>query len=211
MPYALAFSADCRQVAAVGYDHDHDRYIMLFDAGTGDLQKIITGNSDAPIAMAYSPVDMQLVAGYYDGTIRLWDPTTGDLQKILVGHTDRVWNVAFSPDGTRVVSACHKAVNFWDAATGDLQGTSTYPYARTVAFSPDGKQAAACFNYHMIIWDAAGKVQKAIACQSAGIVTSMAFSPNGKEIVTGSDDTTIRRWGITLGDTENVVGHSGGL
>ncbi|KAJ5990302.1 hypothetical protein N7522_010509 [Penicillium canescens] len=206
-PNALAFSADCRQIAATGVYHDNG-FIMLFDAATGDLQKILTDYSDTPLALAFSPDDMQLVSSSYDGTVRLWDTTTGDLQKTLVGHTGRVWTVAFSPDGKQIVSACYNIINLWNAATGDLQKTLAYPYARRVAFSPDSKQIAACFTNCMIFWDAAGNIQKTLACQS-DTVMSMAFSPNGKQIVTGSTDTTIRRWDITIGATQNVVGHSG--
>ncbi|GFF65994.1 vegetative incompatibility protein HET-E-1 [Aspergillus lentulus] len=206
-PHALAFSADCRQIAATGYYHDN-QCIMLFDAATGDPQKILTGDSDTTLALAFSPDDMQLVSGSYDGTVRLWDTTTGDLQKTLVGHTDSVRTVAFSPDGKKIVSASYNTINLWNAATGDLQKTLAYPYARTVAFSPDSKQIAACFTNGMIFWDTAGNIQKTLACQ-LGTVMSMAFSPTGRQIVTGSTDTTIRRWDITIGATQNVVGHSG--
>ncbi|KAK2470174.1 hypothetical protein H9L39_18322 [Fusarium oxysporum f. sp. albedinis] len=207
-PYALAFSAGCRQLAAVGVGLDENSYIMLFDATTGDRQKILEDHPHRPLAMAFSPDNTQLVASYLDGTIRIWDPTTGGIQKTLVGHKDRIWNVVFSPDSTRIVSACHETVNFWDAATGDLQLTATYPNARAVAFSPDGKQCAVCFTHDMIIWDAEGKAQKTIAFRSAAVVMSMAWSPNGKEIVTGSGDNIIRRWDITLGDTLHAIGHS---
>lgn len=206
-PYALAFSSDLRQTAAAGDYHDN-RLIMLFDTATGDLQKILADHSDGPLALAFSPDDKQLVSSFYDGTIRLWDTTSGDLLKTLVGHRIPVRTVAFSPDGKQIASACHKKVNLWNAGTGDLQRTLAYPYARTVAFSPDSKQIAACRDDCMIFWDAAGDVQKTLAYQS-GTVMSMAFSPNGKQIVTGSTDTTIRRWDIAIGATQSVVGHSG--
>ncbi|KAJ5185280.1 hypothetical protein N7472_010120 [Penicillium cf. griseofulvum] len=206
-PYALAFSADCRQIAATGYYHDNE-FIMLFDAATGDLQKILTDHSVTPLALAFSPDNMQLVSSSWNGKVRLWDTTTGALQKTLVGHTNRVWDVAFSPDGKQIVSACYKTINLWNAATGDLQKTLAYPEARRVAFSPDSTRIAACFTDCMMFWDAVGNVRKTLACQ-LGAVMSMAFSPNGKQIVTGSIDTTIRRWDITIGATQNVVGHSG--
>ncbi|CAI6095943.1 unnamed protein product [Clonostachys chloroleuca] len=207
-PYALAFSADCRQLAAVGVGLDENSYIMLFDATTGDRQKILQDHPHRPLAMAFSLDNTQLVASYLDGTIRIWDPTTGGIQKTLVGHKDRIWNVVSSPDSKRIVSACHETVNFWDAATGDLQLTATYPNARAVAFSPDGKQCAVCFTHDMIIWDTESKAQKTIAFRSAAVVMSMAWSPNGKEVVTGSSDNIVRRWGITLGDTLHAIGHS---
>ncbi|KAJ5668368.1 uncharacterized protein N7477_006938 [Penicillium maclennaniae] len=204
---ALDISADCRQIAATGRYHDEE-FIILFDAATGDLQKIFADHPDTPLALAFSPDSMQLVSSSIEGTVCLWDTTTGDLQKTLVGHRDRVWTVAFSPDGKQIISASYNTINLWNAATGDLQKRLAYPDAWTAAFSPDSKQIAACFTDCMIFWDAAGNLQKTLACQ-ADRVTCMAFSPNGKQIITGSTDNTIRRWDTTIGATQNVVGHSG--
>jgi FOG: WD40 repeat len=69
-PYAVAFSADCRQIAAVGWYHDH-QVIMLFDTATWDLQKILTAHSDTVLALAFSPDNRQLVSGSFDRTVRL--------------------------------------------------------------------------------------------------------------------------------------------
>lgn len=204
-PYAAAFSADCRQIAANGYHHDNE-VIMLFGAATGDLQKILTDHPDRPSAMAFSPDAMHLVSSYDDGTIRLWDTTTGELQKTLVSHTGTARTVAFSPDGKQILSDSYGTINLWNSAADDLQKTLAYPYPGSVAFSPDSQQIAACSTDGIIFWDAAGNTQKTLACQ-LGTVTSMAFLSNGQQIVTGSTDTTIRRWDITMDATQNVVGH----
>lgn len=204
----LAISADCRQIAATGWDHE--TIIILFDAATGDLQKIFADPPATPLALAFSPDSMQLVSSSIEGTVCLWDTTTGDLQKTLVGHRDRVWTVAFSPDGKQIVSASYNNINLWNAATGELQKRLAYPGPWTAAFSPDGKQIAACFSDYMSFWDAAGNLQKTIACQ-ADRVTCMAISPNGKQIITGATDNTIRRWDITIGAAQNVVGSSGSV
>ncbi|KAJ0413981.1 quinon protein alcohol dehydrogenase-like superfamily [Aspergillus carlsbadensis] len=205
-PHPLAFSGDCRQIAASGDYHD-EGFIMLFDAATGDLQRILTDQSDTPMAMAFSPDDTQLVSGSRDGPVRLWDTGTGALQKTLVGHRGWVWSVAFSPDGAQIVSSCYSRINLWDAATGVLQTEFPHPDARRVAFSPDGAHIVVCFPRCIALWDAQGNTLKMVRCQS-DIVMSMAVSPTGKQIVTGSTDATIRRWDITTGDTQDVVGHS---
>ncbi|KAF7524995.1 hypothetical protein PCG10_005346 [Penicillium crustosum] len=206
-PHALAFSADCRQIAAVGrYQDDH--VIMLFDTGTWDARKILTDYSDSFLALAFSPDNRQLVSVSRDRKVRLWDTTTGDLQKTLVGHTSWTYTVAFSPDGKQIVSGSDNGIIFWNAATGDLQATSASPAARSVAFSPDSKQVAAGFTDGTIhIWDASGNLKETLACHSWAIM-SLAFSPDGKQIVTGSSDSTIKRWDNTRGAIQKVAGHS---
>jgi WD40 repeat protein len=205
-PNALAFSADCRQIAATGYHYDK-KVIMLFDAATGDFQRILPDQRDRVSAMVFSPDAMQLVSGYHDGTVRLWDTTTGDLLKTLVGPENMIQTVAFSPDGKQILTTSNNAIDLWNAATGYPRKQLAYRYARSAAFSPDSKQIAACFTDGMIFWDTAGNTQKTLACH-LDTVTSMAFSSNGKQIVTGSNDATIRRWDITIDATQNVVGHS---
>lgn len=206
-PHVVAFSADCSQMAAIGYDQG-EQVIMLFDTGTWDPRKILTGHSDSVLSLAFSPDSRQLVSSSYDRIVKLWDTTTGDLQKTLVGHTSRAYTVAFSPDGKQIVSGSDNAIIFWDVATGDLQAISASPAARSVAFSPDSKQVAiGCAGGLIHMFDAAGNLEKTLAGHLETVM-SLAFSPDGKQIVTGCSDTTIKRWDNTIGAIQKVVGHS---
>ncbi|KAL5335585.1 WD40-repeat-containing domain protein [Aspergillus crustosus] len=204
-PFAVAFSADRRQIAALG----DDQVIMLFDAATGDLQKIVTHHPGTVLAVSFSPDDSQLISGCSDHTVRLWDTTTGNLQKALVGATSPVYAVVFSPDGQQIASGSNDAIHLWNAATGDLQKTLPSSPCRSVVFSPDSKQFAAGFVDGKIhIWDAEGNLQNSLASDSC-IFHALAFSADGKQIATGSSDTTVRRWDITIDVMPNAPGHSG--
>ena len=93
-------------------------------------------------------------------------------------HSDRVTSVAFSPDGKTIVSgAWDKTLKVWDAGVWTL----TPPTLSTNLSVPT--LAAASLEL---------KTEKQSA--HSDFVRSVAFSPDGKTIVSGSDDQTIKVW-----------------
>ncbi|KAF7893678.1 uncharacterized protein EAF02_001216 [Botrytis sinoallii] len=66
---AIAFSSGGKRIAS-GSFHG---IIKLWDAITGDLEKIITGHSHCVTAIAFSPGGKQIVSGSDDKTIKLWN------------------------------------------------------------------------------------------------------------------------------------------
>jgi WD40 repeat protein len=120
--------------------------------------------------------------------------------------------VAFSADGTRVLTgeAGEQAI-LWHALTGQQLRTFEGHRARitSVAFSPDGKTIlTGSWDSTAILWDAdTGAKLRTIGVHARGInsmtgraglglspdyhyVTSVAFSPDGKSVLTGSCDGT---------------------
>lgn len=66
--------------------------------------------------------------------------------------------------------------------------------------SPDGKILAVASGNSIYLWDV-GEWKPRLSLQGhIQQVTSLAFSPNGETIATGSDDWTIRIWDTTTGD-----------
>ena len=93
-------------------------------------------------------------------------------------HSDCVNSVAFSPDGSTIVSGSHdKTIKVWDAGT----------FARQIPH-PAPKLSAPTL--------ATASLELKAEKQSAhsGWVYSVAFSPDGSTIVSGSDDKTIKVW-----------------
>jgi RNA polymerase sigma factor (sigma-70 family) len=79
------------------------------------------------------------------------------------------------------------------AQLGDEFGTMC------VAFSPDGKQVLTVRGVSARLWDAAsGKLIRIFHGHTGGI-NSVAFSADGKLVLTGSDDTTARLWDVDTG------------
>ena len=68
-----------------------------------------------------------------------------------------------------------------------------------VAYSPDGKTVVTAAGGSVRCWDAEKGEPVGQALVQPGVVLSLAFSPDGRLIATGSDDKTARFWDVENG------------
>jgi WD40 repeat protein len=119
--------------------------------------------------------------------VRLTDRVTGKALCML--DRDRIsLTPAVSPDGKTVAAYFVNEISLYDVATGrkkmDLHGHPAFVHA--VAFSPDGKSLVSCGREGMRVWDLV--TGKEIRFIDAGVgQRSIAFSPDGKFIATGTE------------------------
>jgi WD40 repeat protein len=116
--------------------------------------------------------------------------------------------VAYSPDGAvlattfGVLSADKKqfdsVVFLWDAATGDprgeLRGTFTHAHPSAIAFSPDGTTLAAICGPTVLTFDVPSRKQLAKVKPGTKHLKGLAFFPDGRRLVTVSNDKSARVW-----------------
>ncbi|MEG4804114.1 NB-ARC domain-containing protein [Microcoleus sp. ARI1-B5] len=168
-----------------------------------------------------------LASGSYDSSVRLWNGQSGKLLKTLQGHTNWVLCIKFSPDGTILASGSDdSSVKLWDVCTG--RGAYTLPghtgWVRCVDFSPDGKLLASSSDDRTIkLWDVdrcesgsdeyradrlSGSIWKTLEGHTNG-VWSVAFSPDGTLLASGSVDRTVKLWNVRTGAiVRTLEGHS---
>jgi WD40 repeat protein len=151
-----------------------------------------------------------------DDPALVWDLVTGrpvrSFKASLSAH------VAISPDGKRVLLDDIPAQLF-DAATGKLiRGfKDDNGQILSVAFSRDGKKILTGSNNlrnnregaecTAALWDAGAGNEIQAFRGHTGTIGSVAISPDGKQVLTGSEDSTARLWNAATGvETYRFIG-----
>ncbi|HEX3998170.1 MAG TPA: protein kinase [Pirellulales bacterium] len=226
--HAVAFSPDDSLIAAGG--NDKNGFVKLWDAKTGTLLRTLVGHTDDVLSVAFSHDGKRLLTASYDKTARLWDVATGkELQRYL-GHNWWVWSAAFSPDESQIVTTSQDGTAIvWATETGKagppFTGHSGPVY--TAAFSPDGHSVVSGgYDDRVLIWEP-DKVrpfdyQLAVSGNKnppppyraleghSGPVHTVSFSANGKLIVSGSNDNSLKLWDFASGKLiKTLRGHGG--
>ena len=151
--------------------------------------------------LAFSPDGTTLAVGNWH-RILLWEATTGKDLLTLGGHANQVGRVTFAPDGKTVATQSEDAMILWDPQTG--RERQRWSDKKIIAFSPGGDMLLRVKG-SIVQWQPAMdktlrtfKVyEREIAEDIAEI--SVVFSRDGKAMVSGSSDRTIRLWNFETG------------
>jgi WD40 repeat protein len=215
--YAVACSSDGKWIASAGWDH----VIRMWDARSGEQITALVGHKDWIASLAFSPDGRRLVSRSKDASIRTWDVATGQClaswKNAGLTTSGGVHNVAVSPDGQLLAAAVENRVRFWDMATYQEKPPLTlpFPFLRVVAFSPDGRRLAIAGSHSTLTGPGViclvrletGQVEATFEAHHTRI-HGLAFSPDGRWLVSTSSDRNARIWDVVTGQlVRQLDGH----
>ena len=232
---AVVFSPDGKLLASAGGPFDNT--VKLWNVSTGRELYTLEGNPSRGWveAVAFSP-DGLLLASIWWGEIKLWDVATGEEVRTISDYNP-VESVAFSPDGKLLASGGYDPMfKLWEVATGrevhKLAGHTVGWGVNSVAFSPNGQILASgdcgqsedglyCVKGEIKLWEVTTGSEVLTLTAHNGSVSSVAFSPYGKLLASGScgrgDDRhcvkgEIRLWDATTGgEVCTLTAHNGSV
>lgn len=201
----VAFSPNGRLVAA----GDSGNKARVWDVATG---KQIGGDLLHPPNsewsgflgnVAFSRDGRRVFTASRDGTFRFWNAADG----VPVGpggrHPTYAFAAALSGDGRRALTVGPTGAQVWDVETGRPDGPllTHHEAALVGTFHPEQPWVAIGFgDGSTSIWDITARSYKLLTrTEQGGSVRAVAFTPDGRSLVTGSDDGTARLWEMPTG------------
>ena len=214
---SIAFSPDGQWLVSGSYDGK----ARVWDVHAGTLARALTGHTGTVWTVAFSPDGQRIASSGEDKTIKLWRTDTGALVRTLTGSKEAVVDIAFSPDGQLLASGGDDSLlRLWRVSDGSLvRSIAGSDHIYGVAFSGDGKWIASggrargnlatlwqqFFGNRLLggngktarLWRVSdGALQQELSGHSDD-VWSVALSPDGRWLATGSEDKTVVIWRLT--------------
>ncbi len=208
---AITFGLDGRELVSGGYHGDmrfwdvrekktlatangHDkaiRAIVPLDARTyasgGDDGRIVLWRNhsvvvqvqDEPVT-ALAVFQGRLVSGHADHTLRLWST---DTLKAVGEITLEADVVALSARSDRLAVGTEHQIVVFDKSFKPIKSLATSGSPHDLQLSPDGKTLAAGSWFRLHVWDVASGEMRSIPTEHNGLLTSVAYSPDSKQLV----------------------------
>ncbi|MFF0816004.1 WD40 repeat domain-containing protein [Rhodococcus sp. NPDC003318] len=218
--WTIAFSADGATLASASWDGSVKRWAVHPDnGGMRELSPALNGNGGGVPALALTPDGSTVVTGGQDSKVRVWT-----LPRTAIPVSDAALTLpSISLDGALMATGGYDSVIRLWRIDGDgrpaLASETALPRpfggAHMVAVSPDGSMMATAptTGGQVQVWDVRDPERPRALGDPIATRTrftwELAFSPDGRTLAVGDDDTSVRLWNVT--DPERPVPWGGPL
>jgi WD40 repeat protein/serine/threonine protein kinase len=211
---SVGFSPDGRRIVRGGYGQ-----VKVWDFEGIQEMTTVKGSTADVISFALSSDYRQIVSSDGD-TVTVKDAESGQEIITLKGQTAGVKRLAFSRDGQRIFSLADKMIKVWDAQSGretlNLKGHDNE--ITCVSISPDGQRIVSGSRFSDLtrpkdrarikVWDVESGQEMLTLQGHDRWVSTVAFSPDSRQIVSSSRDHTVKVWDAQTGqETLILKGH----
>lgn len=188
----MGFSPDGRRIALATAGGD----VMVAAVGGGPARVVLhrTGEDRVPLSAEFSPDGHRLLVGTNDGSVGFVPATGGSALQPLPGTGDEAAAAHFSSDGTKVVATNGAGARVWSVGGGAPLTLSQPVAAHAAVFDRAARRVATAGDDGKVrIWDLRRpEVPLRTIPVSSGALGKVAFSADGRQLVTVGQDEVVR-------------------
>jgi WD40 repeat protein len=179
-----------------------DGTVEIREATSSRLLATLRGHTDFVWRVAFSPDGRLSASAGRDATVRIWEASTGRPIHVLPGVRDLIVDLQFSPDGRRLVMVGEDVgllrpneIRIWDPATGQSLATLGKSFdSLQIALDADGRRLAHSVGAEIFLLDLASERRLLHLRGHTDRVLRLAFSPDGRRLVSAAHDGTVMLW-----------------
>ncbi|MCL4207255.1 MAG: protein kinase [Pirellulaceae bacterium] len=207
IPRTSAFSSDNSTVAIAC-----ENGVELWNVSNGVPVSRVAEDSSPMDHVAFSPDGSYVAASNDRGRLLKVYRRLGTRYRLVWSLTDQAADqLVFSPtsDLLAISSWTDSRVVVYRVADGGVEQRISANQAWSVGFSPDSSQLAFVVEDNLVIWDWIRRVPLRTLSGHTSTATSLAYSPDGRWLASGSNDRRVILWDAATGrKIHEMLGHS---
>ncbi|KAI3366710.1 hypothetical protein L3Q82_009386, partial [Scortum barcoo] len=211
------FTNTTRRVLLATCSNDKYLNVKLWNLNKPSSQNTMFGHSEPVNQCCFSPDDTYVSTSSNDGTVKLFQVSSANEWKTInvrdmftEGDDEILVKCStWTADGKRIICAARNAALVFDVETSDMlfeirtNRLSTVQYCHACPIS--NLLAIAFSNYAVELWDLGDNKKMADCSSHLSWVQRVQFSPDGSQLLSCSDDQTVRLWETKKVHTSSAI------
>lgn len=181
--------------------------VSIFDSKTGACVQQRNGYRFGGTQVAWHPQDVRLATAGQDGFVRLWDAKLGSLVAELPCGAEWVEHILWSDNGRLLATAAGRKLKVWSKEGELVQEYPDHPNTIAAIAWRNGTEELVSACYGQLQFWIPDSSESPRRFSWKGSMLSLAWSPDGRYLCHGNQDSTVHFWIVKTGKELQMSGY----